>query len=46
MQSLEEVEFLTPPLQLVTEEDRRRHHAQQRWLIIAECNERMMEQWP
>jgi hypothetical protein len=36
MQSLEEAEFLPPPLHLVADEDHRHHRQMQRRLIIAE----------
>jgi hypothetical protein len=45
VQSLAEAEFLAPPSRLITDEDRRRHRQAQRRLIIAEHDERLMEQW-
>jgi hypothetical protein len=45
MVSLEEAEFLPPPPVLVTNEDRHHHRQAQHRLLIAECDERMMEQW-
>jgi hypothetical protein len=45
VQSLVEVEFLAPPMRLITDEDHRRHCQAQRRLIIAERDEHLMEQW-
>jgi hypothetical protein len=42
VESLEEAEFLAPPLSLVTDEDRHRHRQAQRRLVIAERDERLM----
>jgi hypothetical protein len=41
--SLAEAEFLAPPQCLVTDEDRRSHRHAQRYLLIAECDERLMQ---
>jgi hypothetical protein len=45
VQSLAEAEFLAPDPHLATDEDRRRHRHAQRRLLIAERDERLMQQW-
>jgi hypothetical protein len=45
IESLEEAEFLAPPLRLLTNADRARHRQEQRRLAIAERDERLMQQW-
>jgi hypothetical protein len=45
VESLEEAEFLTSPLSLLTDADRVRHRQEQRRLAIAEHDERLVQQW-
>jgi hypothetical protein len=45
MQFLAEAEFLTSASRLVTDEDHRYHRHAQRRLLIAERDERHMQQW-
>jgi hypothetical protein len=45
VQSLAEAKFLAPAPRLVTDEDRRHHRHAQRRLLIAERDERLMQQW-
>jgi hypothetical protein len=42
--SLAEAEFLAPPPRLVADEDPRRHRHSQRRLLLAERDERLMQQ--
>jgi hypothetical protein len=45
MQSVEEVEFLSPPPRLLDDEDRHRHRQAQRRLAIVERDEELMHRW-
>jgi uncharacterized protein YndB with AHSA1/START domain len=45
VQSLAEAEFLTPTPSLITDKDRHRHRHTQCRLLIAERDERLMQQW-